>query len=563
MLVLLIFSFMAGVVTVLSPCILPVLPIILAGAVGSGMRRPWGIVAGFVTSFTFFTLSLATLARWCGLSGDGLRMASIILLALFGLFLCVPALQLLFEKAAARVLPQSGTSSKGQGFWSGVLVGVSLGVVWTPCVGPIMAAVITLAAASAVNAAAVFITLAYAAGTSVPMLAIMFGGRRLLDRLPWIKAHAGAVQRVFGVVMILVALVLFKGYDRGFEAWILARFPSYGSGLTAIENNDRVSKILRGFTGGVPAGDAAEKMAPDLIAGGQWFNSPALSLKDLRGKVVLIDFWTYTCINCLRTLPVLKAWHERYARQGLVIIGVHTPEFAFEKNPDNVGKAVRDLGLKYPVVQDNTYATWNAYGNRYWPAKYFIDKAGKIRGTHFGEGGEEESETLIRQLLAEAGGRPGAFAEKHDYVISANTPETYLGLDRTERFESREELTKGAARYSLPAMLPLDAYGYQGAWNVADDHSSPEAGAEMDFHFSARNVYLVMRPGKKVPGRVEVFIDGRLAGAAEQGADVKDGYVAVKDDRLYHLLSLKESGEHTLSLKFVDGSIDVFAFTFG
>ncbi len=570
MLVLITFSFLAGVVTILSPCILPVLPIILTGVVGRGRGKPWGIVTGFVTSFTFFTLALSAIVQRTGLPADTLRVAAIVLLALFGFFLLIPALQLASENFITRFLPQQGALNKGRGFWSGFLVGLTLGLVWTPCVGPIMAAVITLAAASAIGAAAVLITLAYALGTAVPMLAIMFGGRKLLDRTPWIKTHSGVIQRSFGAVMVLMAFVLLKGYDRNFESWVLARFPAYGSGLTAIENNDRVKKALNSLRSGngrdsmkALSPSVQDPQAPDIIAGGQWFNSQPLSLKSLRGKVVVVDFWTYTCINCIRTFPELKALHERYADKGLVIIGVHTPEFPFETLPDNVAKAVRDFGLKYPIVQDNNYATWNAYSNHYWPAKYFIDKEGRIRGSHFGEGGEEESEAMIRRLLEEAGSRPGAYAGAHEYSIEAGTPETYLGLERTERFGSVESLRAGPAKYSLGTELMVNGYAYQGEWSVASDHSSPGPEARLDFHFSAKDVFLVMRAEGKEPVSVEVFIDGKPAGSTQQGRDVREGYVLVQDDRLYHLLSLKIAGEHTLTLKFPTGNVDLFAFTFG
>ena len=260
---------------------------------------------------------------------------------------------------------------------------------------------------------------------------------------------------------------------------------------------------------------------------------------------------------------MLKAWHERYADQGLVIIGVHTPEFEFEKNPDNVAKAVHDFGLKYPVVQDNNYATWNAYGNRYWPAKYFIDKDGRIRATHFGEGGEEESEAVIRRLLEEAGSRPGAYVGGNEYKVEAGTPETYLGFDRTERFGSVEVLRIGEENYSLATALKLNDYAYQGEWAIAQDHSSPRSGAQLDFHFLAKNVFLVMRPEGTEPARVDVLLDGIPVGSAEQGKDVLDGQALVKDDRLYHLLSLKTAGEHVLILKFKNGNVALFAFTFG
>ncbi|NTV30079.1 MAG: cytochrome c biogenesis protein DipZ [Candidatus Omnitrophica bacterium] len=569
MFVLGLFSFLAGVVTILSPCIIPVLPIILAGSAGRGRVKPWGVVTGFVTSFTFFTLTLSMIVKLTGLPADTMRVLAIVLLAVFGLFLCIPSLQVVYENVISRFWPKQGVANKGQGFWSGFLLGVSLGLIWTPCVGPIMAAVITLAAASAVSAAAVFITLAYALGTAVPMLVIMFGGRKLLDRIPWIKANAGIVQRSFGVVMVVMAVVLFKGYDRRLESWVVARFPTYGSGLTALENNEHVKHALDNLTGDerLDGQDASESvaipLAPEIVTGGQWFNSPPLNLQALRGKVVVIDFWTYTCINCIRTLPELKAWHDRYAGLGLVIIGVHTPEFEFEKDPGNVAKAVRDFGLKYPVVQDNNYATWKAYRNQYWPAKYFIDRTGRIRSTHFGEGGEAESEAVIRKLLQEAGSRPGAYAGEHPYFVEAGTPETYLGLERTERFGSVEGLREGTGTYSMPSELKLNNYAYAGQWSVAKDHSSPISGARLDLHFLAKDVFLVMRAQGKDAVRVEVLLDGKPVGTTEHGQDVNEGAVIVRDDRLYHLLSIRTAGEHTLTLKFLDSHAELFAFTFG
>lgn len=571
MLLLAAFSFLAGVVTILSPCIFPVLPIILTGAVTKGRRRPWGIVSGFVVSFAFFTLALATVVRSTGLSADALRLVSIVFLALFGLFLFIPRLQLLFENIANRFLPRQA-GNQGQGYRSGFLVGVSLGLLWTPCVGPIMAAVISLAATSSVNLASVLITLAYSAGTAFPMLGIMYGGRGLLNRFAAVKTHAGAIQRGFGVLMVIMALALYLGLDRSFQYWLLSHFPNYGAGLTALEKNTQVEKALGTLTKRPThplSGNSAElsldmyPSAPELIPGGQWFNSQPLTLQSLRGKVVLVDFWTYTCINCLRTLPYLKAWQESYADKGLVIIGVHTPEFEFEKNPDNVQRAVRDLGIKYPVVQDNAYATWQAYQNHYWPAKYFIDKDGRVRATHFGEGDYDASEGIIRRLLRETGSQPGAYVEKPAYSIDSQTPETYLGLARTAHFSSPEKLRSGWTQYTLPQQLDLNGYAYLGNWLANDEYSSPKSGAELAFRFSAKDVFLVLRPLGKGPVAVQVWLDGLPITVADAGKDVKSGIVEVSADRLYHLVRLNKAGEHTLLLKFPQDGVALFAFTFG
>jgi cytochrome c biogenesis protein CcdA/thiol-disulfide isomerase/thioredoxin len=562
MVVLVMFAFLAGIVTVVSPCILPLLPVILAGSVGRGRARPWGIVVGFVGSFTFFTLALSALVRFSGVSPGALHMSAIVVLVLLGVLLMFPDLYLGLEGFFSRHLPQRNTSNKEEGFRSGLVVGTSLGLVWTPCVGPIMAAVITLAASSAVTLLAVMITLAYALGTAIPMLIIMFSGRRFLERVSWLKRNAVGIQRVFGALIIIVAFMLYQGYDRRLQSWALTTFPRYGSGLTAFENNDRIKKELDALV--VPkASKEKYPLAPDIIPGGEWFNSSPKHLQDLRGRVVILDFWTYTCINCLRTLPELKAWQERYGPEGLVIIGVHTPEFEFEKDPDNVAKAIKDLGITWPVVQDNYYATWNAYGNRYWPAKYFIDKDGRIRASHFGEGGEEESERTIRVLLKEAGVNPGIHASMTPYTVDTRSPETYLGLARTERFASPEDLKRGAGQYSLPVKLVLNNYAYEGGWLADTDHVTPRDGARLDFHFYAKDVFLVMRSFDPEGARIEVSLDGKPLGDQENGRDVQGGSVQVKDDRLYHLISLGSAGDHTVTLKFISGEVALYAFTFG
>ena len=265
--------------------------------------------------------------------------------------------------------------------------------------------------------------------------------------------------------------------------------------------------------------------APELIPGGKWFNSQPLTMQSLRGKVVLVDFWTYTCINCIRTLPYLKAWHDKYADKGLVIIGVHTPEFEFEKNPDNVAKAISDFGIKYPVMQDNDYATWNAYSNHYWPAEYLIDAQGKIRHSHFGEGDYDETEKVIQELLS-----VNMPISNPNSQINARTPELYLGAMRAE-----------------PGWFTLG-----GKWQQTDEHNTPQPGASLTLDFEAANVYLVMRPNQATAGLVKVYLDGQALME-----------VSVIEDKLYQLVKLDSPGKHILKLEFPDGKVDLFAFTFG
>jgi cytochrome c biogenesis protein CcdA/thiol-disulfide isomerase/thioredoxin len=566
------FAFIAGFVTVLSPCILPVLPIVLSTGLTGGRRRPFGIVIGFVASFTFFTLALATLVKWTGVSADALRTFSILIIALFGLTLLVPRFQVWMEGLFSRISTFAPKANPNAGFFGGLLIGLSLGLLWTPCVGPILASVITLAASSNVSLSAILITLSYSLGTSIPMLLIILGGRALLNRVPWLLRNSGNIQKAFGILMVLLAIGLYFNADRSFEIYILEKFPQYGSGLTQLENNPSVNEQLGKLNSSkstIPLPTTLPNQypsAPDLIPGGQWFNTKPLTMAELRGKVVLVDFWTYTCINCIRTLPYVKSWHAKYADKGLVIIGVHAPEFEFEKNADNVQRALKDFGILYPVMQDNNLETWNAYHNQYWPADYLIDKDGKIRSTHFGEGDYDQTEMELQKLLAEAGADVSNLPVKNPtYAIRALTPETYLGYGRLGNFSSPEGVQPDqSATYSIPKDLSSDSFAYGGQWTVTSERAMPVAKDSLEFRFNASGVYLVMRPKTgSVSGTLNVTLDGKPISAGDAGEDVSSGVVTVEEDRLYRLVKLKDPGEHVLKLEFQDSNLELYAFTFG
>ena len=388
------------------------LPIVLSGSVG-GKRKPIGIVVGFIGSFSVFTLLLSTLVKVLQIPPGTLRLGAVAVITVFGLILLFPFLQLQFEKIAFRLVRQREQKNR-TGFAGGLAIGTSLGLIWTPCVGPIIASVISLAISQQVDGGAFVIILAYAAGTAIPMFAIMKGGRRLIQRFPGLTRNTGKIQRGFGIVMIIAGLTIGFGLDRQLQTKILEIFPGYGSGLTSFEQTEAVQNALQArsvhdkkelsWQSPPHNGELADYgPAPEILTDGEWFNSAPLTMEELKGKVVVVDFWTYSCINCIRTLPYLKSWYETYKNQGLVIVGVHTPEFAFEQNPANVQKAIADLGVTWPVVLDNSFTQWRAYDNRFWPAHYFIDTAGIIRYFHFGEGEYDTGEQVIRQLLAEAG----------------------------------------------------------------------------------------------------------------------------------------------------------------
>lgn len=576
MTLLVLFAFLAGVVTVLSPCILPILPLILSSSLGGenvGKARPLGVVVGFVASFTLFTLFLSALVSALGISADALRLFAVVVIGAFGVSLLVPQFQVLLERMFSRLTGLAPRASQKKGFGSGFVIGLSLGLLWTPCVGPILASVISLALTGSVTLSAFFITFAYTLGTAIPMLLIMWGGRELLNRVPWLLRNTGNIQKGFGILMILVAMAIFTNLDRAFQTYIINTFPQYGVGLTRFDDRASIHEALDRLQAAPSSSESAETgklmfdllpkgpKAPELIPGGVWINSQPLSLEALRGKVVVIDFWTYSCINCQRTLPYLKRWYEKYKDQGLVIIGVHSPEFEFEKSEKNLRKAVSDFGLTYPIMQDNNFSTWRAYENRYWPAKYFIDKDGYIRFAHFGEGAYDESERVIQELLAETGATGvNQTIENPEYSNAARTPETYLGYERMANFASPEPIVRnGATAYSLPKRLLPNGVAYAGEWAVMNEYANPKQGAILELNFEAKEVFLVMRP-KAGAGEVNVLVDAQ---AQYFGEDVKEGKVIIDADRLYKLVNLSEPGRHLLRLQFLDDNVEVYTFTFG
>ncbi len=577
MIVLLVFSFLAGIVTVLSPCILPVLPIVLSSSIGRGKKRPFGIVIGFILSFTIFTLFLTAIVRILGIPPESLRFLSIGLVFLFGLSLLFGKIQSLLEQLFAKLSRFTPRTENKEGFSGGLLIGFTIGLLWTPCVGPILGSVISLALTGSVTLTAFLITLSYSLGTSIPMFLIIYGGQNILNKVPGLVKNSSKIQKLFGVLMILTAIAIYFNFDRQFQNYIIQKFPNYGTGLIKLEENKLVSNNLGSLNGETKKDDMGKpsflltddgRLAPSLVLGGKWINTPTadgLALENLRGKVVLVDFWTYTCINCIRTLPYIKSWNEKYKDKGLVIIGVHTPEFEFEKDYDNVVKASKDFDLKYPIMQDNNYATWNAYNNHYWPAKYLVDARGHIRYTHFGEGDYDKTEKAIQDLLIEAGADiAGAPINNQNYSVQAFTPETYLGYLRIDNFASPEKIAKDIAKvYSKPSVLPDNNFAFEGSWIIEGERAVPLAGAKLYFNFKAKEVFLVMRPKEGQTGKLRVSINKTMTDDIFWGEDAAGGTVEVDKDRLYKLIKLEKAERNELILEFLDSNIEVYAFTFG
>ena len=549
---LLAIGFVAGVITAVSPCVLPVLPIVLAGGAAGGTRRPYAIVAGLVVSFTVFTLTASALLSALGLPLDTLRDIAIALLFVVAATLLVPRFGMAIEAPFAR-LSRGPSTDLGGGF----VLGACLGLVFVPCAGPVLATVSVLAAQHRIGFTLVLLTLFYAAGAGLVLLLFALGGQRAARRL---RATRGWWRPALGVVMAAAALAIVFNVDQTLQT----RLGSYTSALQrhteASASAEHRLGSLRGGGGGTlkkqkpAAASTATNLsdygaAPAITGIAHWLNTPGdtpLTLAGLRGKVVLVDFWTYSCINCLRTLPHLQAWYAAYHKDGFEIIGVHTPEFAFEHVLGNVEGAVKRLHVTWPVALDNDYATWTAYSNEYWPADYLIDKSGHVRAIHYGEGNYTETERAIGELLgvtSEAAPVPNATPTE------LMTPETYLGPQRLDpsRYVGSTIVTGKTAEYTLAGGVPANAISYGGEWTLAGQTATAGLGARLELHFEAEKVYIVLGG----TGRVKATLDGKPLAPID-----------VTADRLYTVVSSPTARDGLLELEFTPG-VRAYSFTFG
>lgn len=566
MIVLLVVGLLAGLVTGISPCILPVVPVVFAaGTLGAGgddganraFRKPLALVAGLVVSFSVFTLVGSWLLGALGLPQDLLRNVGLVVLALVAVGLIVPPVGEALGRPFAR-LAKGRVRAEGGGF----VLGLSLGLLYVPCAGPVLAAITVVSASHRIDAGAIALTAAFAIGVAIPLLGFAFAGRNLLGRLRIVRNHAVLTRRIVGGVLLAAALVIGLGATDGLQRNV----PGYTDALQSrIESNATAGDALAKVTGRRTTASlatcaiATETLqqcgkAPALTKISTWRNTPGnepLTLAGLKGRVVLIDFWTYSCINCQRTLPHLEAWDRAYRSAGLTIIGVHTPEFAFERVPENVTRAAARLGVRYPIALDNDYGTWNAYGNQYWPAEYLVDTTGSIRHLSFGEGDYGQSERLIRTLLDEA--RPGvvlpAPTEVRDTTPTEQlTPETYLGYERMANTSQQLIKANEPTVYRLPRDIPQDGFAFSGTWTVGAQAVTAGDDAAIQLKYQATKVFLVLGG----EGSVDVSVNGTHTST-----------VKVRDEpTLYTLVSAQKWDAGTLSLKFSPG-VQAYAFTFG
>lgn len=561
-------AYLGGILTILSPCILPVLPFVFARADRPFLTNGLPLLVGMAITFAL----VATLAAFGGeaalAANQWGRTIALVLLAGFALLLIFPSLSNRAMQPLVRLGDRLGQRADRGGFGSSLLLGVATGLLWAPCAGPILGLILTTAALSGASANTALLLLAYALGAATSLaLALLVGGRIFAA----MKRSIGAGERIRQVLGVLILFgVAFIAL--GLDTKVLARL---SAGQTNMIEQGIAARLGLGDT--MPRSSSAlledEGPMPSIDGATGWINSPPLTNADLKGKVVLVDFWTYSCINCIRTVPYVRAWYETYKKDGFIVIGVHTPEFAFERDPENVTKAVQDFDLTYPVAIDNRWAIWRQFDNKYWPAHYLIDAKGRIRYRHFGEGRQDETEAAIRRLLTEAGARPqgGTAAVSAEGAEAASskqvsTRETYLGTNRAKNVANVGGLRAGTPfNYPAPPSLSLGQWAYSGPWRVEGQGGlGTAAGGKVTMRFAARDLHMVLGSGTGRPISFRVTLDGKAPGA-DHGTDTDaGGRGTINGQRLYQLVRHRDGARaRTFTITFDAPGAQVYAFTFG
>ncbi len=522
-------AFIEGLALIASPCILPVLPLVLSTSIEGGRSRPLGIITGFILSFCLFAFFSRWVVQAIGIDLAYIKYGSLILLGLFGLVLLSPRLSNKFAQWTQGFANVGSQLSSGQegGFVSGLGIGALIGLIWTPCAGPILAAVLVQIIREQNNIQGLITMAFFAIGAGIPMLLIAWMGRSIVNRLGFFKQHAERCRQLLGVIILASVAFIASGID---PQTFFSRSSS-GANMTTLQKNPNlINPLLRSYD------------APAISGIQAWLNSEPLDLQSLKGKVVLIDFWTYSCINCVRTLPYVTGWDQKYRDKGLVVIGVHAPEFEFEKNVDNIKRAIAKNNIHYPVAVDSMLSTWSNYNNRYWPAQYLINKEGKVVYTHFGEGDDEITEHNINVLLGMGGIGVNMTEEAPPFHIG-QTPETYLGSARAERFSGMNVVNPPSNHWSL-----------EGQWKIESEKIiSENPNAVLRLHFNAQKVFLVMGTSTGKPISVSLTLNGKPVGTP----------LTVDQHTLYPLIDQKDFQSGILEIKVSEPGLEMYAFTFG
>jgi cytochrome c biogenesis protein CcdA/thiol-disulfide isomerase/thioredoxin len=541
---------------------------VLSVGVQGGGARPYGLILGFIATFCAFTLLSRQLVQLLGLDSSVIRQVAFLALLVLGVVMLSNRLGEAFGSGFQNLagLGQSATRQsqtvaglQGSGsFLSGFLSGIFVGLIWSPCAGPVIGLVLVDVIRQKSDAQSLFLLGSFSLGVGFPMLLITLGGQRVLSKLEGVRRHSGLIRKTLGGVII--STVLLTGGPDLFRVPHLAGFAV--TRAAANPDNLLVPQLRKGLPLPYPA--------PDFSGINTWINSPSLTMSQLKGKVVLVDFWTYSCINCVRTLPTITRWDRQYRREGLVIVGVHSPEFDFEKNVSNVQAAVKQHHIQYPVALDNTLDTFTGFKNQYWPAHYLINRNGQVVYTHFGEGEYEQTENNIRVLL---GSQQKTLTKPQPPEVmngDHQTPETYLGYERGTGFSSPERLQRRQnANYSYPKALDLDSWALNGIWKSEGQHitsksaTSAAAPTGLRLRFTARKVYLVLGRESDKLVKVSVLMNGKPVSSRQAGAAVKGGQLIVDRHALYSILSLDKAQTGVLELQVHGAGLEAYAFTFG
>jgi cytochrome c biogenesis protein CcdA/thiol-disulfide isomerase/thioredoxin len=573
-------AFVGGLLTIVSPCILPVLPFVFSRADQAFRRSGLPLLVGMAATFAVVA-GVATFAgAWVVRANQIGRLLAVVVFALLGLALLFPTLADYLARPIVRLggRVQGPNNAAAPSIGRSLVLGMSTGLLWAPCAGPILGLILTAAAIQGPSAHTTFLLLSFSAGAATSLAVALLAGNKVFALLKKSLAAQEWIRRGLGAAVLLGVVAIALGWDTGIlrrlslsstsdvEQKLLDRFHPVAYANANETSVAQLAAVELGHEGTFPSLDGAVK----------WLNSPPLTREQLKGKVVLIDFWTYSCINCLRSVPYVEAWSEKYKNDGLVVIGVHTPEFAFEKDPANVAKSLGDLKITYPVAVDSNYAIWKAFNNRYWPAHYFIDARGEIRYHHFGEGKYAESEEVLEQLLREkdaglkTGGRVQVEASGPQAAPdfgNVASPETYIGYSRQQNYASPQKIRRdGPQAYMPPLRLTVNQWGLAGNWNVSEEHAALVAApGKVIFRFHARDLHLVLGPGKNGKEvRFRIRIDGTAPGEDHGGDADEKGDAVVKEYRLYQLVRQKGKVEdRTFEIEFLDPGVQAFAFTFG
>jgi cytochrome c biogenesis protein CcdA/thiol-disulfide isomerase/thioredoxin len=570
-------AYAGGALTILSPCVLPVLPFVFARVDQPFRRSSLPLLIGMALTFSVVAVAAAFGGHWVVQLNQGGRYVAMVSFLILGISLLFPPLAEWLTRPLVRIGGDlQGQPSAEAGIGKSLLLGVSTGLLWAPCAGPILGLILTGAALQGPGAKSSFLLMSFAAGAATSLGLALFAGSKVFGALKKSLAFEIWFRRALGAAVIFGVVAIAVGWDTN----LLTKFSFVNTTkaeehlINALGDQSAIEKVNAAAPTTISLGD--EGAMPDLNGAVAWLNSPPLNRASLKGKVVVVDFWTYSCINCLRALPYVEAWSTKYKNDGLIVIGVHTPEFAFEKDKANVEKAAHDLGVTYALAIDSNYTMWKAFNNKYWPAHYFIDAKGRIRYHHFGEGEYDVSERVIQQLLAEAGDKnigqgtvnvTASGAQAAPSMNDVQSSETYIGYERADNFVSTIPLAPDKkTTYVAPGRLSLNEWGLNGTWTVGPEmavlHNAP---GKIVFRFHARDLHLVLGPsaGSK-PIRFKVKLDGTEPGA-DHGVDVMlDGSGAVKENRLYQLIRQRGRVEdRTFEIEFLDPGVEAFAFTFG